>query len=220
PGTAKPYGYLAKNSKGCLVTVLNPSQKMEKVTFPFNPLDHGKLLFTDNGFKPVIENNSITLGPEQMAVVGFGQYANGQYDLGIQDDVTIPSYIEPVHSEITLTEKGKAKVVFHYDGKNDLRIIFSQKKQDGHPLRISGGSPPNGKYMSELLHIKAVQNKEEIPLIINYDKQIWSGLSWAVCEIQHRHLKKDSPIHIQYTVIDPNKGDFLIECRIYEVKYL
>jgi hypothetical protein len=76
PGTGKPYGFIAENSKGSLVTIVNPSQKIEKIEIPVRPFKNQKLLFTDNGFKPEIENSIITLGPEQMALVGSGQYAS------------------------------------------------------------------------------------------------------------------------------------------------
>jgi len=219
PGTAKPYGFIAESSKGALVTLINPSQNIENIEMPLKNFHDTKLLFTDKGFNPEIMNFSITLGPEQIALVGLGAYSGNQYDLGIQEDVIIPSKIEPVQSELTLTGKGQATVLLRYNGNNDLRIIFNEKSQDGRSLRISGGSPPDGVFMSKLLSIKAFQNDEEIPLSINYDKQIWSGLSWAVAEIQNKNLIKDNPLTIKYSVIDPKKRDFNIECQVYEVKY-
>jgi hypothetical protein len=219
PGSAKPYGFAAQNSRGGLITIINPSQGIEKVEIPLQQFENVKLLFTDKGFSPEIENHTITLGPEQMALVGLGGYADSSYDLGVQDDVHIPLTIEPLDFELKHPEKGQAEMTISYSGEKDLRIIFSQVGKDDHPLRISGGAPPQGIFMSKLLSIYAVQDGKEIPLEINYDKQIWSGLSWAVAEIKSENLRIDKPVIVKYTVNDPQNRDFKIEGRIYEVAY-
>lgn len=219
PGTAEPYGFIAENTKGGLVTIINPSQETQKIALPLPGFRRRKLLFSDNGFRPEIKNDSITLGPEQMALVGLGQYARSEYYLGVQEDVTIPLSIHPVQYELSSAAKGQVKVHIHYAGKNDLRIIFKQRTQDGHPYRITGGAPPDGEFMNKLLAIKAFQNKEEISFVLHYDKQIWSGLSWAVGEIQNVNIKKDIPLVIEYKVTDPDSKDFIIDCQVYEVEY-
>jgi hypothetical protein len=73
--------------------------------------------------------------------------------------------------------------------------------------------------MSKLLSIKASQDNKDIPLVINYDKQIWSGLSWAVAEIENKNIKNNTPIIINYAVNDSQNRDFIIDCQIYEIKY-
>ena len=131
-------------------------------------------------------------------MVGTGRYAENEYDLGIQEDVIIPLSIDPVQAEVSLPGKGQAQVSVRYKGNNDLRIIFSETNQDGRPLRISGGAPPDGTFMSKILNIKAYQGNNEIPVMINYDKQIWSGLSWAAGEIANKNLKKYAGRHSLY----------------------
>ncbi len=46
-----------------------------------------RIIFADGGFKPVLNGKELTPGPEQLAVVGFDEYANASYDLGIDDSI-------------------------------------------------------------------------------------------------------------------------------------
>ena len=47
--------------------------------------------FAMPGVVPTLANESITLGPGQFALVGFGRYADPAYDLGIGDNAPIPT---------------------------------------------------------------------------------------------------------------------------------
>lgn len=219
PGTGNPYGFVAENNAGTLLTFVNPSQKFKTIEMPQTEFKEKLLMFCDNGYSPVLTENSITLGPEQMALVGTGKYADRSYFLGIQNDVVIPEEITPLEVDVKLPAQNRATITVNYTSKNDLRIIFSQKTTEGRPLRISGGSPPDGVSMGNLLSINVFQDKRQIPLKINYDKQIWSGLSWAVAEIENKNFKKEKPLIIQYTVTDPQKRECVIEGKVYEVKY-
>jgi hypothetical protein len=101
PGRREPYGFAQLSDAGALYTVVNPSQTvatvpLAPVTRSQPPLARGRVLFRDAGFAPVLTEASITLGPEQMAVIGYGRYAGPDHDLGVQDDVVIPTDIAPV----------------------------------------------------------------------------------------------------------------------------
>ena len=56
---------------------------------------------------------------------------------------------------------------------------FQQFDPNGLPHRSWPGGPPDGKKVSEVIKISATQDGKEIPLHIEYDKKIWSGLSWG-----------------------------------------
>src|SRR5262249_39293908 len=92
PGREQAYGFCAIDSKGALYTVINPSQTVNSIPLPLlhrlqQPLEAGRLQFRDAGFDPQLSQNELTLGPEQLAVVGFGEYARPEHDLGVQEDV-------------------------------------------------------------------------------------------------------------------------------------
>jgi hypothetical protein len=219
PGTANPYGFVARSINGSLITLVNPSQSVQKIEWEEQRFTQNKLLFTDAGFKPEIEGNTITLGPEQMALVGFGVFADSKYNLGIQEDVIIPMNISKLPVEFDFSQKGRVFSSFKYSGNACLRFVFSQKTSDGRPLRLSGGAPPNGAFMGDIMKITVTQGKKNLPLIINYNKQIWSGLSWAVAEIKDADIQKDIPIEVSYVVDDPQNRDIVIDGQVYEVVY-
>jgi hypothetical protein len=52
-------------------------------------LASGRLQFHDAGFQPRLSGAELTLDTEQLAVVGYGEYAKADYDLGVQEDVVI-----------------------------------------------------------------------------------------------------------------------------------
>jgi len=58
-----------------------------------------KTLYADGGFDPVIKNNAITLGAEQLAVVGFNAYADDKFYLGRDESVQIPQSIIKIDAQ-------------------------------------------------------------------------------------------------------------------------
>ena len=60
-------------------------------------------------------------------------------------------------------------------------------------MRSWPGGPPNGKSMATVLRITAEQNGKPLPLEIQYDKLIWSGLSWGAAEIPADRMAKAGP---------------------------
>jgi hypothetical protein len=183
PAKGEAYGILNKRYDGAIVTVVNPGQNVSRVAF--DSLGHGKgrVLFCDAGFKVGLKEGEVTVGPEQMVVIGLGSFADAAYDLGVQEDVVIPKSIEKVPVVFASTGvnalAGKATGV----KKGTLRFAVKLCSPDGLMFRISGGSPPKGTPMGQIITLKAVQGGKELPIKVEYDKQIWSGLSWGVGEV-------------------------------------
>src|SRR6185295_8996251 len=95
PGQGEPCGFCSLDTQGALYTVMNPAQAVREVKLPrVQPLQpalrSGRVQFRDAGFAPELSEDRLTLGPEQLAVVGYGEYAKAKYDLGVQEDIMIP----------------------------------------------------------------------------------------------------------------------------------
>jgi len=71
--------------------------------------------------------------------------------------------------------------------------------------------------MGKVLKIVAEQDGKPVTMEINYDKQIWSGLSWGAREIQHQHFTAGHPITIRCSSAE--KDPVILEGRIYSVDY-
>ena len=216
PGKTQVYGYKAISVDGCLLTMVNPSQRVSEVELPTDTYGQGRILFTDKGFTPQLNTGKLTLGAEQMAVIGFGRYASKQYDLGIEEDVVIPRQIEQL--VVSPQIKDTHIVEFQITNFSDkLRIVFSQLDQDRKPFRSWGGGLPDGIKMNEYLTISVKQGNKDIPIKFNYDKVIWSGLSWGTGEIDKKDLQSNSPLKISCWSKEGESKNFKID--VYNVVY-
>jgi hypothetical protein len=218
PGKVAPYGFAAEDGSGALYTVVNPGQTVVRVLLPsMAGMEGSRVLFSDAGFVPQLSGGFVTLGPEQVALVGVGKYASVYYSLGVQEDVRIPVSIEPLLAEFVQDEDkaliGRVKA----PAEGSLRVIFCQTDASGIARRTTGGSPPNGISLGKMLTISAQQNEAPISVDINYDKAIWSGLSWAVGEIPASRLKSNDGIVIRCATVEPLP--VTLKVTLYHVEY-
>jgi hypothetical protein len=181
------------------------------------PLGPGRLLFRDAGFQPNISGNKVELGPGQMAMVGFGKYNSLEYDFGVQKDVVIPRGIRLLESQFQSTGKGVIDATIPVPATGDLRLVMQQHNPDGSIRRTWAGGPPNGTNMGEVFLLEAMQNGHRLPVAINYDKVIWSGLSWAVGEVQRKDLQPGVSITLRFT--SKEKDPVTLSGNVYEVSY-
>jgi len=218
-GDREPYGFAATMPGGSLYTVVNPAQRVQTAALPAAPqgrAEHapGRILFRDPGFAPVLLDRSVRLGPGQLAVVGYGDYADPANDLGIGADIRIPLGIKklPAHFARTGREIVFAATV-QPPANGDLRIIMRQKDSGGATMRsISRTS------MADFFTIRATQGGRQLPVLIDYDKIIWSGLAWAAGEIRRRDIAPDQPVEIRLSSADPDLS-LSLEGEVYRVDY-
>jgi hypothetical protein len=222
PGDVKPYGFGSFDTQGAVYTIMNPTQTVEEIEIPLlsrvqPQITSGRILFRDAGFTPILTGDNIKLGPGQMAAVGFGRYADAKYDLGIQEDVRIPMSIRSVAAQFQPAESNAVVATTVPPKEGDLRIILEQRGKDGHLTRSWPGGPPDGIPVGKVLVLQATQGKRSIPIEINYDKMIWSGLSWAVGEIRHDAMHRGEPITIRCSSTE--KGPVALDCTLFAVQY-
>jgi len=222
PGDVQPYGFGSLTDGGAIYTVVNPAQAVLDLEMPLlsrveEPLRDGRVIFRDAGFVPVLRGDTITLGPGQMAAVGFGRYAAPDFDLGVQEDVVIPLSIAPLTASFTPEGSNTIQATVSAPAHGDLRIIFQQRGTDGSVQRSWPGGPPNGTSMGKFLKITAEQDGKPVPVDIDYDRQIWSGLSWGAGEIKHQYLASGRPVVIRCSTAE--KGPVVLEGHLFTVEY-
>ena len=222
PGDVEPYGFGSLDSAGAVYTVVNPAQSIAELELPKlsrmqAPLGSGRVIFRDAGFVPALRGNRITLGPEQMAAIGFGHYAGPSFDFGIQEDVVIPRAISPLETKFQDAGKNAIDASIARPAKGDLRIIFQQRDENGNIMRSWPGGPPNGKSVATVLKISAEQNGKPLPIATPYDKLVWSGLSWGAGEIRRQDMSPKSPIQIRCSSAE--QGTVRLEARLFLVTY-
>jgi hypothetical protein len=222
PGDVEPYGFGSLTEGGAVYTVLNPAQAVREIELPAlsrvqGAHGEGKIIFRDAGFIPLLHSNRITLGPGQLAVIGFGRYASQQFDLGIQEDVQIPKSITGLDTKFLPTTPNTIETTIAAPPKGALRIIFQQHGKAGEIIRSWPGGPPDGTSVGKVLKIYAEQDGKPLPVEINYDKLVWSGLSWGAGEIKHTDFVTGRPITIHCSSAE--KDPVRLEGQLYEVEY-
>ncbi len=222
PGDVQPYGFGALDSEGSLYTVVNPTEGLATITLPAlsqtqRSRGQGRVLFRDAGFIPQLVGDRVTLGPEQMAVVGFGRYASPQYDLGLQNDVVIPRTIRPLQAEFREAGRGVIEATVQAPQGADLRLVMQQYSPDGSLRRTWAGGPPTGTNMGKVFVLKAEQGGREVPVRENYNRVVWAGLSWAEGEISHRDMRPAEPVKVTFRTTE--KDPVTIKGHIYAVTY-
>lgn len=222
PGNVEPYGFGSFDSTGAVYTVVNPAQSVQELELPKlsraqAPLGAGRIVFRDAGFVPVLHGNRITLGPGQMAAAGFGRYVEPEFDFGIQEDVIIPRMIVPVEANFQPAGRNAIQSVIQPPAKGDLRIVFQQRDEGGNIMRSWPGGPHNGASVGKVLKIAVEQDGKSLPVEINYDKQIWSGLSWGAGEIRHGDFAGGRALTIRCSSAE--KNPMKLEAKLYAVEY-
>lgn len=212
PGSGLPYGFMAMKNGDGLATVVNPSQRIADLLIDLKrPMN---VLFCDSGFKPRLQDNVISLGPEQMAVVGIGSHSGAEFDLGTEEDAIIPRNIREMEARFTPDgERGIAATITP-PAEGSLRILFRQQDESGTSRRTSGGSSAQASTLGKLLSIRVTQRNTPVPLKLHYDRAIWAGLSWAAAEAE---LNGGEPWTIRCTTADP--GRTRLSANVYLVQY-
>lgn len=218
PGTSLPYGFKSITSSGCVCTVVNPSQSIVTVELPASIVP-SRIIYTDGGFKPVLNGNKITLGAEQMAVVGFGEYSSTDFTLGIDDTIQIPTAIQGINTNFTVVEKNCIKATIKVKAGKDIRILFQQFDANNLPYRswpwTSGKQ--GGDKMNDIMKFEISQDGKAIPFEIRYDKLIWSGLSWAACEIKNANIDSTKLLFIR--CVSNEKIKLTLKAEVFELTY-
>jgi hypothetical protein len=217
PGKGEPYGFKSWGPKGTLCTVVNPSQSVAWVSLPVLP-GPSNVIYADGGFVPLMHGAMVQLGPEQMVVVGFGEYEKNKYSLGVDDSIQIPKTIDKLATNFTIPQKNTIWSKIDVPQGKDVRIIMQQFYKNGDPCRSWPGAPPNGKKISDMLAMVVTQDAKELPVHIEYDKVIWSGLSWAVGELKHGSFDPAKPLNIVCESLEPT--ELILKADVYAVSYV
>jgi len=222
PGDGEPYGFGGVTTRGAVYVVVNPSQTVATIKLPkLSPdqpaLGLGRIQFRDAGFQPKLTGAQISLGPGQMAMVGFGAYASPIYDFGVQSDVVIPRSISPFPIAFRNAGTGTIEASVDPPAHGVLRVVVQEMTPDGHLRRTWAGGPPSGENMGKVFALTATQNGRPIPVRIDYDKVIWSGLSWAVGEIDVNDLTPGTPLELRFHSTE--KDPITLQGRGYLVEY-
>jgi hypothetical protein len=148
-------------------------------------------------------------------VIGYGKFARPEYDMGMEEEIIIPAFIGPVAAAFHPVDSHAVEATIQAHANTVIRIVLQQRTPEGEIRRTWAGGPPNGENMGNVLKIQALQNGQPLSVRINYDKVIWSGLSWGVGEVEKFAPGEPLVIRCASTERDPVK----LDANVYEVRY-
>ena len=94
---------------------------------------------------------------------------------------------------------------------------MQQYSPDGSLRRTWAGGPPSGTNMGKVFLLEATQNGKQLPIREDYDKVIWSGLSWAAGEISAKDLHAGEPLTLTFRSTE--KDPVTLKGTLYLVNY-
>ena len=225
PWSGQPYGFAGATSRGAVYVVVNPGQAVATLSLPglanVLPRGTGRILFRDAGFSPHLAGNAITLGPGQMAAVGFGAYAAPEFNFGVQHDVVIPSSIDPVDADFHLTAPGVLEARIDPPIQGVLRIVVLEREPGGGTqIGTTAGAPAAGSRSRFTLEI--TQAGRPIPLRPGGVESDGNGTlsaqpSWAVAEIDINDLTPGIPLRVRFQSNEDPQAT--LEGSAYQVIY-
>lgn len=198
PGEGVPYGWSATGGDGAVFCAVNPGQTVATVVLP---AAGGRVLFRDAGFAAAVDGATLILGPEQMAVVGTGAFADAGWDLGVQEDVRIPQAIAPLDLAVRSDGRNAVVATVTAPAEGAVRVVMTQRRR-GRAHRSYGGPLDQGRTMDAVLTLAAEQDGRPVAIDSGYGKRIWSGLSWAVGAIPMSRLRAGAPVTLRATSAD------------------
>ena len=117
----------------------------------------------------------------------------------------------PDKDESSLNAAIEATIVPPASG--DLRIVLRRRDTHHKPSRAF-----DKKSMGNFFKIDAFQDGRVLPVAKNYDKTIWSGLSWAVGEIPRSDFTPGKPIELRLSTPDQDSTIHL-DGQVFSVEY-
>ncbi len=223
PGSAQPYGFAAASPRGSVYVVINPGQAVASLALPPAPplqslQGAGRVQFRDAGFSPRLSGNSITLGPGQMAMVGFGAYAAPTYSFGTQEDVIIPNSIESVAAEFHFTAPRALEARFDPPMHGVLRVVVRPRSPGGLTLAtpVIRDAHKSGA-LSDPFTFQATQGGRPIPVRIQNSGGSGADVPWLVGELDVNDLTPGVPVEVRFhsEKVDPSD----LEGSAYAIEY-
>lgn len=173
PGLGGVHGYKLMAGNSTIYVLVNPGQTTQNM----NLAGKWQVVYSDY-ISPQSLEDKIVLHPEQMIWIVNG--AKPKLNLRVEGQPNPPTKPSLVHNFLPkiVDGVGTETVVLDRD-YTVLRCWFSLAKSDGSAFRLSGGAPPNGKLVTDLLQIQILDAAGmEVKVQNTYQKAIWSGLSY------------------------------------------
>jgi hypothetical protein len=215
-GSGEPYGFAGSTAHGSVYVVVNPGETIAQVALPSAGSVHdegGRVQFEDAGFAPRLNGNTITLGPGQMAMVGYGAFAAPAYRLGVQEDVIIPRSVEQVDADFHANDAGALEASIEPPMSGVVRLVVRPRAGEAQ----KDSAKKDSAEADQDFTLVATQYGRPIPVRLDDSGKQGAGQGWAVGEIDVNDLTPGVPLVVEVHSSDSAMAS--LEADAYAVEY-
>ncbi len=213
-GSGEPYGFAGSTAHGAVYVVVNPGETVAQVALPSAGtvrVEGGRVQFEDAGFTPRLNSNVLTLGPGQMAMVGYGAFAAAAYRFGVQEDVIIPQSVAQVDADFHANDAGALEASIDPPMSGVVRLVVRPRAGEGSK---DAGQKDGADQDFTLV---ATQHGRPIPVRLDDNGKQGEGQGWAVGEIDVNDLTPGVPLVVEVHSSDSAMAS--LEADAYAVEY-
>lgn len=218
PAQSPWHGFLTGDAEDGLLCVVNSGAGERRATLELSGLGSARVLFHDEGRVPTCDTAgdtlSVTLAPEQMALVGLGRCAEERFELGTNvGGDPVPGRAERLELDFAAEGNGlvcgvpAAEVMTQAEagGFDELRLSV-RLRQEGRAYRRAC---PRNEVPSDVLGIRIEADGREVPPRRRVPQvKVWSGCSWVTCVYGLEDLREADELRITFRCPDPEPEAF------------
>jgi hypothetical protein len=208
PGVAPWHGYITGGGARGLAYLVNPQPYPQIVQLVVPCLAEARILFHDGKDQPGLQTQpdqlAVALGPEQMVLVGMGDYADMRHELGAEPDAGLPRDMRllPLRFETQADGRWVAELSepLPADSLLHIRVEVRDRAPTGiwsQPHRFGNQNTHDSADMSPSTHasviIRVLKGGHAVePVARVPDVPVWSGIAWVAAS-----FRAEAPLRIE-----------------------
>jgi hypothetical protein len=200
PGVAPWHGFITGGGARGLAYVVNPNPYPQTLALSVPCLADARILFHDGKDRPSLQTQpdqlAVALGPEQMALIGMGDYSDAPYELGAELDADLPRDMRllPLQFQVQADGRWVAELseALPADSVLHVRVEVRDRAPTGiwsQPHRFGHQNTHDSTDMTPVTHasvlIRAVKDGQILtPTACVPDVPVWSGIAWVAASFR------------------------------------
>lgn len=197
-GLAPWHGYLTGGGDAGLLYIVNPHWEHRRIHLDLPCLLNASVLFHDGPEPPPLrvqrDHLALELGPEQMAVIGLGRFADDRLHFGPGADLSTPAEIRLLDAAFRATPEGLETDVALPPMAGAELLVVGEAQDVGpefvgpaHPFRFgqqtSQSAAPHESAAHAQLRLRGAADGRDVPPSSRVpDGPVWAGISWVASQ--------------------------------------
>ncbi len=208
PGVAPWHGYVTGGGACGLAYLVNPQPHPQFIPLAIPCLSDARVLFHDGQDRPSLQTQPdqlvVALGPEQMALVGMGDYSDQRHELGSEADADLPREMRLLPLRFRTREDGRwvaeLSEALPEGSLLHVRVEVRDRSPTGigsQPFRFGAQSTHDDRDMTPRTHdlvvIRVFKDGQALTPVAHIPAvPVWSGIAWVAAS-----FRAEAPLRIE-----------------------